>query len=806
MPDILQIFRMPNPHLDPPPDASVYLRDMIAALNAAPATYNERDTLKIVDEPWQGLKAAPVDQRLAFVFEALEFYKDPKTSSLALVLKAMVAGLLRGGLPLNTLDAVRLVEMVSQRRQNFPYKAILTALDDLTLTPALRDGLIRLRPMIDEWHGGREMQEIHERIDMLIYGAKERPAGAVAGWTRAVFHEIEGSLNKVAWRSLLLHARSLIQSSASRKWQQEAVVHVDKIGRVEFFEAAHRWLALGPMPETPQLQMPEAEADYQKGFIWTLGALGDTSMAPDIADFAFACFRKIPQLGAVSHRVGNACVNALAAMPGLDAVIQISRLAMRVKYDVARRLIEKALLETAQRNNVGRDDLEAMSVPSLGLNPEGIRVEVMGNCQARLAIENRDAVLTWSREGKSIKSVPADVKSDHSEAVAEIKKAEKELSAVLSTQRLRLERQMLSQASCPLERWKAWYLDHPVTSVFASSLIWEVGDQTAAWWQGNLVDWAGNSIAADPSSPVRLWHPIRSDVQTVLGWRCWLEDRGVRQPFKQAHREVYLLTDAERETGTYSNRFAAHIVRQHQFAALCRERGWQFTLMGNWDSANTPTLDLPRYDLRARFGVDSEEDAETSGHAIYITISTDRVEFLPLEPKPGRFEIRRRTPLLLADVPPVVFSEVMRDIDLLVGVTSIGTDPAWNAEPGQPHAEYWRRFAEAELSAASENRRTVLEILLPKLIIKDRCRLEGRYLVVRGESNQYRIHLGSGNVIMEPGSRYLCIVRGPGDIAASVPLPFEGDPLLAVILSKAFLLSNDKAIRDETILRQIRQP
>ena len=55
--------------------------------------------------------------------------------------------------------------------------------------------------------------------------------------------------------------------------------------------------------------------------------------------------------------------------------------------------------------------------------------------------------------------------------------------------------------------------------------------------------------------------------------------------FKQAHREVYLLTDAERLTDTYSNRFAAHIVRQHQFSALCRERGWQFNLMGNWDSA-----------------------------------------------------------------------------------------------------------------------------------------------------------------------------------------------------------------------------
>src|SRR5437016_9317448 len=227
------------------------------------------------------------------------------------------------------------------------------------------------------------------------------------------------------------------------------------------------------MPDMPQTQMPEEEADYQKGFIWTLGALGDTSVAADIADFAFACFRKIPQLGAVSHRVGNACVNALSAMPGLDAVTQISRLAMRVRYDVARRLIEKALVEAAQRNNVSRDDLEAMSVPSFGLNGEGMRTEAMGNCQAKLAIENGVAALTWSRDGKPVKAAPAEVKADHAAALAEIKKATKELDAVLSTQRLRLERQLLSQTACRFDRWKAWYLDHPVTSVFAKRLIWE---------------------------------------------------------------------------------------------------------------------------------------------------------------------------------------------------------------------------------------------------------------------------------------------------------------------------------------------
>ena len=64
------------------------------------------------------------------------------------------------------------------------------------------------------------------------------------------------------------------------------------------------------------------------------------------------------------------------------------------------------------------------------------------------------------------------------------------------------------------------------------------------------------------------------------------------QPFKQAHREVYRLTPAEEETGNYSNRFAAHILRQHQMAALAAERGWRYHLQGGFDSGDQ-MLDHP---------------------------------------------------------------------------------------------------------------------------------------------------------------------------------------------------------------------
>ena len=335
----------------------------------------EQDVLKFVEAPLKKLKSEPPEVRLAFVFEALNEIVRSASIHFKLMLKSVVAAVLRSGLTLSAVETVKLVELVSKPRLPFPFKAVLSAIDGAPRTPALLTALHQLRGCVTNYHGSAEMKEIHERIDVLIGGPKEELLAPAGAWSQIAFGEVAASEKEFEWRALLLHARSLTQSTASKKWQTEAVNVTARIGQAEVLDAARRWLALGPTPGQTTIQAPEAEAAYQKGFVWVLGALGDASIAPDIADFAFGCFRKIPMIGAVSHRVGNACVNALAAMPGLDGVAQLSRLAARVKYDVARRLIEKAMNDAAERNQVSRDDLEAMAVPTFGLDAAGVRME-----------------------------------------------------------------------------------------------------------------------------------------------------------------------------------------------------------------------------------------------------------------------------------------------------------------------------------------------------------------------------------------------------------------------------------------------
>ena len=101
---------------------------------------------------------------------------------------------------------------------------------------------------------------------------------------------------------------------------------------------------------------------------------------------------------------------------------------------------------------------------------------------------------------------------------------------------------------------------------------------------------------------------------------------------------------------------------------------------------------------------------------------------------------------------------------------------------------------------------TRLETLIPRLKIKDVTSIQGKFLHVKGSLREYKIHVGSGNILMLPNDQYLCIVPGQGtaNTSSDMQLPFEGDRTLAVILSKAFMLADDKNIKDVTITRQIK--
>ena len=166
---------------------------------------------------------------------------------------------------------------------------------------------------------------------------------------------------------------------------------------------------------------------------------------------------------------------------------------------------------------------------------------------------------------------------------------------------------------------------------------------------------------------------------------------------------------------------------------------------------------------------------DTNDSGVYLRLSTDQVRFYAVtaaqntahaggggfrKRATGLGQVQRqRTACPSIRFQTLVFSEIMRDVDLFVGVASVGNDPTWHdGGPEGRYRDYWHSYSFGELSGTATTRKQVLERLIPRLKIADRCSFADRFLVVRGTKRTYKIHLGSGNILMEPNDEYLCIV------------------------------------------------
>jgi hypothetical protein len=237
-----------------------------------------------------------------------------------------------------------------------------------------------------------------------------------------------------------------------------------------------------------------------------------------------------------------------------------------------------------------------------------------------------------------------------------------------------------------------------------------------------------------------------------------------------------------------------------------------------------PTRYLRKYDMRAEFWVEAIGEhygTDTTDAGSFLYLSTDQVRFYPADAgqhyahaSGGGYTGRRNfrgevaEPIPLEQIPPLVLSEIMRDVDLFVGVCSIGNDANWmDGGNAIQYNDYWQNYSFGDLSESAKTRREVLAKLIPRLKIAARCEIDEKFLYVKGDIRAYKIHLGSGNILMSPNNQYLCIVApasAENNGQSKVFLPFEGDRMLAIILSKAFLLAEDKKIKDPTITRQLK--
>ena len=737
-----------------------------------------------------------------------------------------------------------------QQRQSWYWltpikKLVRNYLKDQELTPELQTAI---EAICDRWtqeYG--DVRKAAGKLRMLI-STETKTLAIVPGeaWADAAKQTITDlpEEKRAAWIQLIEACSTATGGKPTAKWLKTAKPLRQTVGIGTFQHQLLQWFPLVDRPRTQPLpgwrggddMIQDHNADILKGLVWLCGDQTEGELVRALGKLAVSTYRKIPGIGPRCVKLGNACVWSLGQMPVASAIGQLALLKVKVKFGTAQKGIEKALTAAAEREGLPREEIEELAVPTYGLNQVGIRRESLGEFTAELEITGTSSTaLRWLKSDcKILKSVTKTVKDNHSEELKELKQAAKDIQKMLPAQRDRIESLYLQQKTWDFATWQERYLNHPLVGTLARRILWQFendGQHTVGIWfkedvrsqsETNLVNLEGQPIDwLTDETRVSLWHPITATAKTIQAWRQWLVTHKIQQPFKQAHREIYLLTAAEENTRVYSNRFAAHIIKQHQFNALCGQRGWKNQLRLMVDDSYPPArLLLPKWELRAEFWIEGIGDGygtDTTEAGSYLYLATDQVRFYPIDAADnfahagggGYGDYRGVSPesVPLEQIPALVLTEVLRDVDLFVGVASVGNDPNWTdsgTEGRRQYYNYWHDYSFGELSATAQTRRQVLENLVPKLKkIASRCSFQERFLVVKGDIRTYKIHLGSGNILMEPNDQYLCIVKAGRGAADKVFLPFEGDKTLALILSKAFLLAEDTKITDETILSQI---
>ncbi|MBA4851104.1 DUF4132 domain-containing protein [Emticicia sp. BO119] len=534
--------------------------------------------------------------------------------------------------------------------------------------------------------------------------------------------------------------------------------------------------------------------DILRGLAWISAYLESPAYADKLVELCIAAYKKKPEIGALLPRLGNACIFGLSQLPYKEGSAYLTVLNQKIKNTNGNKVINSRLAEMAAKSNKTKDEIEDEGVPDFGLNSDGILVEQFGSYEARLKVKaSGKTEIEWSKGGKAQKSVPAEVKNSYPNELKLFQQKVKKIGETIAAQSTRIESFFLKNRSWNYANWQETFLKNGLFKVIVSPLIWafekDNKKSVGIYLNDEWVDNEENVIAwIDDSTQVQLWHPLGYEAEFTLLWRNLLEKHQIIQPFKQAFRELYLLTEAEIRTQTYSNRFAAHILKNYQFGALLKTRRWGG--YNQFHDGGLPEIHLKDWNLRVQFWVDFVNEANHGNDYI----STDQVRFC-----------NNHGAINLADVPPIVFSEMMRDVDLFVGVCSIGNDPNWIDGGNRFGNNYWQTYSFGDLGELAKTRKQVLERLIPRLKIAKVVEITGNFLVVKGKLRTYKIHVGSGNILMTPNDHYLCIVPDRNPSATDkLFLPFEGDAVLSIILSKAFLLANDDKITDPTITRQIK--
>jgi hypothetical protein len=537
-----------------------------------------------------------------------------------------------------------------------------------------------------------------------------------------------------------------------------------------------------------------------KGLVWAAGVLDPPWLAEVLRPLAARCLRLCSghvfrDTVVPGEKIPYACFRALA-LSGSDASLTaLARIGPATSNGSVLKNLAKTLDEASAKRGISSASLLDHLTPDHGLDARGqVRVDT-GAGAWMVRLDDRHGAVA---DGPPDAEVPQEV----AEVVTEVK-------ATVAAVRDRLDALFADRRQWHIDDFAEDYVRHPLTGWLARRLVWTFTGSDGLAIRG-LPGAGGDTVLtpqgsrpAPAGSLVQLTHPVLLEQAQLVELRRMCQDQGVSQPIRQLWRETYQLTAAEQD-GLSTGRYSGHVLRFNQCYGMARRRGWVGGfLAGGWDGGQSAIArrDYPATGLRASWAI---AELDSDNREMPDLCLTENVSFSALHDVVP-------VPIPLADVPPQVFSEAMRDLGLVVSVSTVANDPAWlERYDGQPVLDrYWDYVARGGLDQLRVHRRAILASYCEGPAASERYHLTDTDLVVKGALASYRIDLATANVRTEPAGKWLSfdtkLTLGQARNYDILGVPaIDDDEILHRILIRAAILADDVQLASRKLLKQIR--
>lgn len=304
----------------------------------------------------------------------------------------------------------------------------------------------------------------------------------------------------------------------------------------------------------------------------------------------------------------------------------------------------------------------------------------------------------------------------------------------------------------PYAEWRERLLVPEVAAVFARGLVWQASVPFMLDDADRPVDAQGKPVAIGANDGVILWHPVEADERERDAWRSRLLARELRQPLRQAFRECYVPP----LDGDPAGIFLGYELDSRRLVGVGRREGWRLEHQG---------MERQFGDFHAVFGV----------YGLYPGCETIAPSG-PVHFRRGAQEVAAR------DVPPRVYSEACRAVDLLVSVSALAL---LADDDGSTWDERTTRlFLLRDQAGIDATRRQVLERVLSRQVAAGMVSVQGFHVHV-GDA---KISLRTGKVWRDGALVDLALKPASKRLGAVPWLPYDEALLERVVHSVGALL------------------